>query len=663
MLSQLRPGLAALAVFVVSFVMYLITMDPGLAYIDSGELAAVCSRLGIAHPTGYPLFTLLGWLFSNLPIASTEIARLNIMAALFTAGAAGCVVLLVQEISDNWWAQKRVVKPDPKARKKVETVIEPARTNYGVLTGLVAGLIAAFNLTWWQQATSLEVYSLHILLITLALYYFLRMLRREESDRMRDGLFFAIVLGLAFANHLTSILLAPAMLYAFFARYGVGASARKKIVKLALPFAATLLIYLYLPLRAASDPILNWGDPSSWSGFWKHVTGGQYKIWMFTGQSAGANWSMFWSGLADQFALPVLILSLVGVPAVIARGSKHRVNLLIFFLLLFFGCLLYAINYDINDIHSYFLLSYLTITILAALGVEWLSRQFVKSDTIKAVAIAAIGLIAIGVETATNYAQADESGNYLVEDHTRNVLNNLPPNAIVFSTLWDFWVSGALYYQLVEGVRPDVLVIDKHLLRDRPWYFAHLRQRAPEVMKNVEGETNEFLTHLVKFDRGEPFDQQAIGPAYQRLTTALIEKNSDRPIFMTAEMAEERDELFAPGVPLGPGGIALTMGKTSPVTMLPKLENRTRDRTKRSYYHDNARRLQAMPLVLTASKLRTEGNTELARQYLDLALSLKPVMQTSYEHLSIKEQEFANTTDAFFQQVEQMRAQLNTTTR
>ncbi|HET6512579.1 MAG TPA: DUF2723 domain-containing protein, partial [Candidatus Kapabacteria bacterium] len=106
MLVQLRPGIAALAAFVISFIVYLLTMDPGLGYIDSGELATACSRLGIAHPTGYPLFTLIGWVFSNLPIPASVILKLNVMTALFTAMASGAVVLLVQEIADNWWRVK-----------------------------------------------------------------------------------------------------------------------------------------------------------------------------------------------------------------------------------------------------------------------------------------------------------------------------------------------------------------------------------------------------------------------------------------------------------------------------------------------------------------------------------------------------------------------------
>ncbi|HET6511975.1 MAG TPA: DUF2723 domain-containing protein [Candidatus Kapabacteria bacterium] len=654
----LRPIFPASIVSLLSFIVYLFTMDPGLGYIDSGELATVCHELGIAHPTGYPLFTLIGWLFSHLPIPVSAILRLNIMAALFTTLAAGAVVYLIHEIVEHWRETPSALRKDPKSKQKEVVMAAEQLPLNGSIVGMIGGFIAAFSLTWWQQAASLEVYSLHILLITLAIFFLLRMLRKESSEAGKDALFFAITLGLAFTNHLTSVLLAPAMLYAFFARYGLGKNAFAKVGKLALPFAACLLIYLYLPLRAASDPILNWGDPSDWTQFWKHVTGGQYKIWMFTGSGAGANWSMFWSGLADQFSLPVCLLALAGLPALFVR-RVHRVNLLVFFLLLFFGCLLYAINYDINDIQSYFLLAYLAIVVLAATGLDWIAGKVGNRKRVLDIALPLI----IGVMMATNYEQADESENYLVEDYTRNMLTNLPKNAIVFSTQWDFWVSGALYYQLVEGLRPDVLVIDKHLMRDRPWYFAHLKQRAPEVMMRVEAESNAFLQHLVKFDRGEPFNEAAIAPAYQSLTTALIEKNPDRPILMTGEMAEERDELFAPGYKPSAGGIALALANAHAIVSAPKVKHQSTEYDKRGYYSDNTRRLQALPLSLTASHLTSTGNIQLAREYYDLALSLKPLARDNYDDLLLKEQDFARTTDAFFAQVEQMRAQLNSPTR
>jgi hypothetical protein len=66
-----------------SFVVYVRTLAPTVTFIDSGELAAVASTLGVAHPTGYPLFTLLGWVFSRLPFIPEPIVGLNLMAALF----------------------------------------------------------------------------------------------------------------------------------------------------------------------------------------------------------------------------------------------------------------------------------------------------------------------------------------------------------------------------------------------------------------------------------------------------------------------------------------------------------------------------------------------------------------------------------------------------
>ena len=63
------PIFGAVFVFLISFIVYLQTMAPSVPNIDGGELATVCATLGIAHPTGYPLFTLIGYLFAHLPIA------------------------------------------------------------------------------------------------------------------------------------------------------------------------------------------------------------------------------------------------------------------------------------------------------------------------------------------------------------------------------------------------------------------------------------------------------------------------------------------------------------------------------------------------------------------------------------------------------------------
>jgi hypothetical protein len=107
-----RPIYLASVVAVFAFIVYLQTMAPSVGFIDDGELATVCYTLGIAHPTGYPLFTLIGWLMAHLPLATSVIASLNVMAAIFTAAGAGMLVLVAQELFEHWMPERaaRVTK-------------------------------------------------------------------------------------------------------------------------------------------------------------------------------------------------------------------------------------------------------------------------------------------------------------------------------------------------------------------------------------------------------------------------------------------------------------------------------------------------------------------------------------------------------------------------
>src|SRR5258708_36482005 len=84
-----RPVFGALLVFLISFIVYIQTMQRSVPFIDGGELATVCATLGIAHPTGYPIFCMLGYLFAHLPIAASVILRVNIMSAFFCALGSG----------------------------------------------------------------------------------------------------------------------------------------------------------------------------------------------------------------------------------------------------------------------------------------------------------------------------------------------------------------------------------------------------------------------------------------------------------------------------------------------------------------------------------------------------------------------------------------------
>lgn len=669
-----RPLFGAVFVFLVSFIVYMMTLAPGLGFIDAGELATTASTLGIAHPTGYPLFTLIGHLFSILPIASTVIVRLNIMSAFFAAMGAAACVYLVHEIHLYWLVAKSKVKVEAKGKKKEEKPIElttnETKAQQATAAGIFTGIIIAFSETWWANATSIEVYPLHQFFLPVILTFFLRMLR---TDSKRDGFLFALTLGLSFSNHLTTVLLAPACLYGFFARFGFGGESWKRIGKLVLPFALGLLPYAYLFINASSDPLMNWGDPSNFGSFMKHVTGGQYKVWMFTGQNAGKQFGEFWSGLIGEY-FTGLIVVVMGAYYLFSIKKTHGVNILIFLCLLFFGCLFYAINYDIHDIDSYFLLSYLTLGLIGSCGIYLVAKIQAKDFAIMGdtslsptdgprhfLALCITGIFLVGGSmTVKHYSASDESGNHMVDDFTMNILQNLPKDAIVISSAWDFWVSGSFYHQFVEKVRPDITVIDVALLRDRPWYYKHLEQVAPKLLANSRKELDAFMPHLIAFDRGDAIDGVAISATYRNFTEALIRNNQDRPIFITTESVSERDELFAPSFKAVPAGVAFRLVERDTLfdVPLPKLGWRDANYKKRNYYTDNARLLQALPLAATAQSYLTRGDKATALKFIDQAMRFKPDMTVDIESLKGRDKDFALSVNDRFAQLENGRAQL-----
>ncbi len=123
-----RPVYLAAIVAVAAFVVYMQTLAPSADFIDAGELATVCATLGIAHPTGYPLFALVGWVFAHLPIPGSIIFRLNIMAAFFTAMGAGGVVLLSNELF-SFWMPERITRVKGKGQRVKENAQKSKNKN------------------------------------------------------------------------------------------------------------------------------------------------------------------------------------------------------------------------------------------------------------------------------------------------------------------------------------------------------------------------------------------------------------------------------------------------------------------------------------------------------------------------------------------------------
>jgi hypothetical protein len=415
-----------------------------------------------------------------------------------------------------------------------------------------AGMLA-FSQTFWDQSAHVEVYSLHLLLLMLSILTFIRAVDLEISGsslRQRQWFLFAFILGLSFTNHLTTILLAPGFLYLYFATKRFSKGTWLHILRLAPPFLLGLSVYIYFPIRAAQQPVLNWGNPISLEKIWWHIGAKQYRVWMFSSSEVMIRqFNYFLSRVPVEFYYVPILFALWGAWTLLRRDMIR----FLFLFLLLGGCVAYAVNYDIHDIDSYFLLAYAAIAAFAAFGIYDVISRFTGTKTI---AVSALLLSTfVGVEVRSNWDSTDESGNYLVEDYSRAIISSVHPNALILSYQWDYFIAGSYYLQFIKRERPDVVVIDKELLR-RSWYFEQIKRNHPDVYERSRREIALFQEELYKFEHDLPYDPAAIEGRYNAMINSFFDNNaSTRPLYVTSEIEQH----LAPGYQRVPEGLVFRL--------------------------------------------------------------------------------------------------------
>lgn len=519
----------------VTLIAYLPTLAPSVQEIDSGELAAVQWTLGVAHPTGYPLFAILGFIWSHLFPFGSVIFRLNLLSAIYVAAGNYFFVRTISEILHNWQKPSR---PAPAKSAKKETAAPVVKQHPSdPLLNLIAALgglgFAAFSHTYWKQSTGVEVYSLHILLLNAILFLSFRAFL-DKDNATKNWKWLAVALGLSFANHMTTILVLPGIAVLYVAKNGVNARSIRQIGIMLGIFAAVLIpLYAYLPIRASANPLINWGNTRVGEYFWRHVTGKQYQVWMFSSKKvADLNLSNFFKSLPQEMTVLGLVFMVCGL---LYAFIKNKTIALVLALnaIITVG---YSINYAIPDLQPYFLLAYISIGILATLTIR-LIFEYVELFRQKP----AVGLITLGLPVfmyAQQYAGADESKNNLYSNYSQDALNSVEENAIIISRRWAIFVSPAYYFQHVEKQRQDVLIVDKELLK-RTWYYLQLARWSPGIMGELQNEVAAFNEAVLPFEREQRYDGNKIQAAYEGFITAIIEKNyRSRPVYFSNELVD-----------------------------------------------------------------------------------------------------------------------------
>lgn len=497
-------------IVLVCLIAFGMTMARYVMNTDNGELLIVSITWGTAHPTGYPLFTFLGFLFSKIPTGIRPLLQLNFLSVIYCASAIGVFFLSIQNF--------------------LIALDSGKGENRDLTSALVGSLVLAFSITFWTQSSSYEVYSLHCLFLSLILWRISAIYVEDQGVKDINWLFLALALGFSFTNHLSTIVFLPGLLVLFFQFKRIDKSSFLLLSKMAGVFVLPILaFYGLLWIRATQDPLFNWGDPSSIHSLFRHISGAQYQVWMFESSEISiSNLKDFLSAWPEEFSYLSWTVALTG--CYFLWNNNRRILWLT--LSLFLGNVLYVINYSIHDLEPYFLLAYFVSALWAGIGFYSIAKRLDRTWFMKV----GFGLLLLAPQILLGYGKVDRSDYDLIENYSRKALNSLPENSILISKQWDIFNSPCYYLQYAENVRPDVQIFGKELLR-RSWYFDQLNAMYPETMKPLDPTVAEFLKALKPFEHDENFDAALLSRLYQKIFAEIIDHNLDSvPIYIGPEI-------------------------------------------------------------------------------------------------------------------------------
>ena len=533
--ALLRPAAATVLAGTLALALYLATLAPTVGFVDSGELTLAAWELGVPHPPGFPFYILLAHLAASVPLGSIA-SRVNFASALFGAGAVAGVFQLA------WLILQRSRGP--------------SLSTIQVAGAATAALLFACLRTPWSYATIAEVYSLAAGLLALM---WLLMFTTSTAAWRAAALVFGLSLGVHPAIAVGSL---PALAVLVVRTKRITFVASREFVVLALIAIAGAASYVYLPLAAVRDPILNWGEPRTIERVWAHVSGWQYRGSVEMSAAAFLNALGRFTGiLLDQFGGRFFPVGL-GLAA-IGAGVAWRRDRPSFWVLatLFAGNVLLtswmnagwsSAQADVittEDIDAYYLPALAACAVFAGFGAASLLAHALASAPRRkwpAIAVTALAASAILQPMAGNWRVVDRHDDTTARTYVDDILRSMAPGGMLL--LRDWQLSSPLMYVLAaERVRPDVFVLDLNLM-ERRWYTDGLQRRYPDVFAAVATQLATFRQRVTAWEDDPTIIQRdlqyrtAVSSAFEDLALALVSSHFTRAsVYVTFEVATGSD--------------------------------------------------------------------------------------------------------------------------
>lgn len=435
--------------FLFSFILYTKTLLPGLGFWDTGEFQTIVYSFDIAHPTGYPTYIILGKIFLTLFPFGSVAWRMNLLSAIYVSSGIAILGVLVRKITGN------------------------------NLISLGLGMLIAVCPFLWKVSIVADPHSLHFLFTSIYLFLTYKILEEKEIHLLP---ILYLVTGVSLGNHMLSVFFLPALLVTSFPTFK-----RKEWVLLGKSVLFLLLgssVYLSLfiissfkppltidySIRTLSDlrKIVFGQDFSGLMGTWTKGTMGESIKFYFDLASSSL------SAYFLAFALPGLIFQF-----------KKNVRLGLSTFLLWGSTLYFSIKYQNAAIERYFILPQVIYVIWMSYFFSFLLNVIennlgkIKYRNFFTAICSILVLLSSATLISKNYKNIDQSKNLWANTWSEEVLDNLEPNSVIFS--WWSYSTPLWYQQKINGLRPDVLIINDstykwesaalNYLRSRPVYF------------------------------------------------------------------------------------------------------------------------------------------------------------------------------------------------
>jgi tetratricopeptide (TPR) repeat protein len=416
----MAPGRHAIAVAVVTFAVYAAGACRTIYVGDSGELATAAATLGIPHPSGYPLYVLLGKLWTLLVPVGSVALRMSLFSAFWAGAACGLLYFVAR------------------------------RQSLSAVAGLTAALLLAFSPSFWSQANVQRVYSLNAFFVVAVVGAVLEWHHGRRQDGRRFGWLAsaAFLAGLGATNHTVMALVGLAA--GVFAVASEPALLRRPARVLAAVGAAVagLLPYVYLPWRSRQEPRLDWGDPETLDRFLDVVLRRDFweRAWLQSPLDLPVIAGDYLASLGEELLWLGTALALAG--AVV--GFRRRWPVTLPLLVMAANVAAVALHGSRSDLfiwHRYYVPSYAMAALLAGYGCQAAVERWGRRAT--AALAVPLALLVVG------WPRFDRHDYRIADDFSRTLLASLPPGAHLAASD-DNVLFVLIYLHLVEGVRPDV---------------------------------------------------------------------------------------------------------------------------------------------------------------------------------------------------------------